>query len=245
MADFQQSHWAIVIPTLSRSQEEAVLLGSSVEMLARHGSPIFAGDGGSHRELIRKLQSLVAGLHRFDRDKKPTLVRQIKEAMALAMKANPAAILYTEPDKKEFFEAGLAEFVNFARTCPDAGIVMASRDESSFATFPSAQRLPESLANQLLAETFGINADFLYGPLVLNIRLLSHLEDIPDDLGWGWRICLMAIAAKSGMRLIPYSGRFVCPIEQRAETGEKNRIYRLEQMAQNVRGLAIGMAYRL
>ncbi len=244
MTDSQQSRLAIVIPTLSRSPKESVLLGTSVGVLARHKLPIFAADGGSHDDLIVKLQTVVAGLHRFHRDQKPTLVQQIKSAMALTMKTNPAAILYTEPDKKDFFEAGLAEFVNFARKHPDAGVVMASRDDSSFATFPSAQRLTEGLGNQLLAEMFGVKADFFYGPLVLNTQLLSYLPHIPDDLGWGWRIYLVAIAAKSGMRLIPYSGSFGCPVDQRAETDEQSRIYRLEQIAQNLRGLAIGMALR-
>jgi hypothetical protein len=120
-------------------------------------------------------------------------------------------------------------------------VIVAARNAESFATFPQGQQLTETLLHRLCAETWGIDGDFTYGPLLIHPDLVPYVEAITDDIGWGWRIYLMAICQRLGKRIALYTADLPCPIEQRGENDMRHRIYRMEQLAQNVKGLALGM----
>jgi hypothetical protein len=87
--------------------------------------------------------------------------------------------------------------------------------------------------------------DFLYGPFLIPARLLRYLDALPDDLGWGWRIFLLVLARRCGLPLVPFVSHLPCPAENAAEENEKTRFYRLEQMAQNIRGASLGFRLSL
>lgn len=232
----------VAMPVLSRTLEEARLLEAALQALARLQLPIVAADAGSHLDLIKYLETVSnLTLLRLQRGPGSALVQQVKAALAEAATRQSAFILYTEPDKKWFFEHRLCEFLEFRKQHQNAGIIVASRDESSFSTFPATQQLTEQLTNRLLSRLFGVEADFLYGPLIIHSKLVSYLHLIPDDLGWGWRIFIMAVAHRLGWPLIPFEAPLPCPAEQRSEDDEKSRLYRIEQMAQNVRGVRAGL----
>jgi hypothetical protein len=125
----------------------------------------------------------------------------------------------------------------------DAGIVVPMRDEASFATFPAAQRLPESLFNRLAAATLGLpsGADVLYGPLLIHGKLVPHVSRIEEACGWGWRTFLLAVCHRLGVPIRTWTADLPCPEDQRGENDEAARLYRIAQMAQNVRGLELGL----
>lgn len=235
--------------TLAKDVMDADRLYESVRILVStlsgRGCPVVIADGGSPAGFIRRIRALpdVILSTRPDRDPRG-LVPQVKRALAEARKQDPSFVLYTEPDKSWFFEHHLVPFLGQAADHPQAGLIVAARDKESFATFPLGQRRTEDALNRLCAEFLGPSGDFVYGPLLINSGLLPYVDKIPDDLGWGWRTFLLAVACRKPYLLVPYTAYFPCPEPQRTEDGEKDRIYRLRQLAENVRGLAEGMEWR-
>jgi hypothetical protein len=96
--------------------------------------------------------------------------------------------------------------------------------------------------NRLCAEQFGEAGDYLYGPLLMDAALVPLLDRLEDDVRWGWRPYLMARAQAAGHPVRLWIDHLPCPAEQRAEEA---RIYRMEQLAQNVAGLALGLRHSL
>ena len=227
--------------TWAHTPREADLLTASIAALAEHGLPIVLADGGSiegFTDRLRALQNVSTVMPRLGPGR---LVGQIEAAMAGAERSEPEYVLYTEPDKEWFFSHGLPGFVQALEQHPGVGVLLASRNAESFATFPSGQRLTESLFNHLAGETLDTEGDVLYGPLLVRTDLVTHITDLHDDMGWGWRPYLMAVAHRLGNAVTCFEGDFPCPEHQRGENDEAARIYRMEQLAQNVEGLALGM----
>ncbi|MES2462108.1 MAG: hypothetical protein V4671_16100, partial [Armatimonadota bacterium] len=237
--------FAIAAPILARNPQESKILLASVERLAAHG-PVFLADGGSIEGFTDRLSEFSDVQVQVTPGSGPRLLAQVRLALASASESGCSYILYTEPDKQWFFENRLSAFLKFySSQKTDVGIYVPARNPISFRTFPAGQQTPERLFNTLAAETLGAVQDYLYGPLLIRRDLIPYLEPIPADIGWGWRIFLLTIACRLGMPLVPWEADLPCPIEQRGEDDARSRTYRLEQMAQNVRGLALGRRYLL
>jgi hypothetical protein len=103
--------------------------------------------------------------------------------------------------------------------------------------------LAEALLNQLCSRAFEQEeeGDYLYGPLLIRTDLVPYVRRVPVELGWGWRIYLVAIAVRLGVGVPCWVTDLPCPEEQRGEDGADARIYRIEQMAQGAAGLAAGL----
>jgi hypothetical protein len=234
---------AIAAPILARTSREAELLLRSVEKLAVHG-PVVLADGGSLEGFTERLSGIPGVEVLTTPGTGPRLLSQVRQALSVARDQGAPYVLYTEPDKQWFFEMRLSTFLTAGRTgAADAGIYLPARSPVSFRTFPAGQQSPERLFNMLAAETLGMAADYLYGPLLLHRDLIPYLEELPPDIGWGWRIFILTIASRLGMRIVPWEADLPCPVEQRREDDDRSRTYRIEQMAQNVRGLALGRRY--
>ena len=101
-------------------------------------------------------------------------------------------------------------------------------------------RWTERHTNELFAELLGQEGDFCYGPLLLKPELVPELLDVPLELGWGWRFVALALSHRAGWSVVPVPGEFPCPLDQRGEDDLPSRLYRLEQMSQNVAAMAYG-----
>jgi len=228
--------------TWARAPEEAEQLFNAVEQLSHHAVPVVIADGGStvsgFTDRLRRLPGVSLVLPRLGPGR---LVGQIQAALEGAENLGAEHILYTEPDKHEFFSRSLDDFLVTLQAHPDAGMVLASRDAASLATFPAGQRLTESLFNKLVEEALGVHGDTLYGPLLLRSELVSHVTHLHEDLAWGWRPYLMAVTHRLGLPIVCHEAAYPCPADQREENELEARIYRMEQLAQNVRGLASGL----
>src|SRR5689334_21979862 len=120
-----------VVATITRARNaaEAELLLSGLERLSAHGMPVFAADGGSaepFRERARELPGVTLIPVSFGEG--PRLVQQVRASLRAAAETHPRTILYTEPDKREFFQRGLGPFLQAAARYPEAGVVLPSRD---------------------------------------------------------------------------------------------------------------------
>lgn len=230
---------SFVTATMSRAldAEEEALVYRSLQALSAFGAPIFSAHGQSSPEFAARLGA-IPHLELVSYDPGPGPLAQVRGSLQAAHAHGADWILYTEPDKGGFFEHRLDEVLAAARDAGDTeGIVMPSRTPESFATFPSEQQLTERHTNELFGEVLGLEADYVYGPFLMRRELAEALAGAPDDLGWGWRPFLMARAVRQGWKLVPLSLDLPCPESLR---DERKLTYRLQQMSQNIRGLALG-----
>jgi hypothetical protein len=172
------------------------------------------------------------------------LVGQVRASTAAAARSGAPIVVYTEADKEEFFERGLAAFAGTLLTHDSAGVTLAARSSSAFETFPSMQRFTEGAINQLCERFLGPHGDYSYGPFAMPASLAPFIEHADDDLGWGWRHFIFAIAHRLGHQIAHVSGDYACPADQR-EDDERERLHRLRQLGQNVRGLEAGVRKQL
>ena len=225
---------AVATMTWARDAAEERLLRESLPLLSGLGAHVFVTDGGSGASLLE----FIRGLPNFHLTEAGAagVWRQARVSIEAAAEASARFVLYTEPDKRDFFREGLRGFVGEAPGDEDVGVVLASRSAESFATFPQFQRQTETTINRCCAEVLGVEADFTYGPFLLNRALLPHLRGAPDSIGWGWRPYAFGTARRLGYRIQHVDAHLPCPPEQRGE-GAAERLYRIRQLGQNIEGL--------
>lgn len=220
--------------TRARDLDEEGLIGRTLRALTAQGFPTVAADGGSRPDFVRELSGIpnltvIAAAQ-------PGLIGQIKASVRLAQARGTRHILYVEADKDRFVSGPMKGFLAAVPADDDAAIVLASRTAASFATFPPFQRRTESAFNAVAASIFGVDADFLYGPFVMNGTVAALVETVAPDLGWGWRPFVFAVAHRLGHRIRIIEGDYACPPEQ-VEEHDADRLHRLRQLGENIKGL--------
>jgi hypothetical protein len=232
---------AIATMTLVREPHEDALLRRSMAALVQMGSPVFVCDGGSGAGFVSHLHSLPNV--RVVEPRGAGLVGQVRGSVRAAAASGARVVLYTESDKQDFFEAGARTFLE---SVPEetAGVTLAARSANALRTYPPMQQSAEGTINDLCGRFLGARGDYSYGPFVLGAALASYVDDAADDLGWGWRHFLFAIAHRSGQGIRHVNGEYLCPADQRDED-DRERLHRLRQLGQNVRGLEAGLLFDL
>ena len=228
---------AVATITRVRGRDEERTIRQSLSTLLATGIPVAASDGGSPNRFVdwlRRLPNLTLA------KRGESLVRQVRASVAEAHKTGKPFILYTEPDKRDFFAGGLADFVERASNAGSIGIQLAARSKSALTTFPPFQRLAEASASELCRRTIGADTDYFYGPFLIRRELARLLFSGSDDLGWGWRPFLFVTARRLGHRVVGIPGDYQCPHDQRGEH-DRDKEHRLRQFSDNVRGLLHGV----
>jgi hypothetical protein len=227
---------SIATITWARTDREERLLRDALAALARMGMPVSVADGGSGSaflDFLRRLPNVTLAAARGR-----GLVAQVKASLSRALEHDTPCVLYTEPDKLWFFEQKLASFVEQATDDEGVGVVLAARSDASFGTYPPLQQYTERTLNHLCGEWLGYHADYTYGPFVMRRALAEHVSSVDDSLGWGWRIYAVGAARRLGYRIAQVVDDFPCPVDQHDE-GERERIHRLRQLAENIQGLLL------
>jgi len=226
----------VSIATISwaRDSQEEVLLRKSVQHLAALEVPVFITDGGSGPEFLTFLHSFP----HFTVLEGRGLWQQAKTSMTEASSSGAQFVFYTEPDKLCFFRQWLTLMLNEVAADEETGIVLASRSTSAMSTFPPFQQITEATINQCCSEIIGGRFDYTYGPFLMNSRLVPYLQDLPEDIGWGWRPYAFGIAHRKQYKVAAYIGDFYCPEEQGSDNASE-RIYRMRQLTQNIQGLLL------
>lgn len=227
---------AIATITLVRNEREERLLRESLQQLAKLKFPVFITDGGS-------LPGFLDFLHSFPNfvlspAKASGVWNQAKSSLLEAYQSNADFIFYTEPDKHDFFRLTLPGILRQLQLNEKSGIVLASRSEAAFKSFPSFQQMTETTINNCCAEVIGKKYEFTYGPFLLNKRLIQYLNLVQEDIGWGWRPYIFSIANKLGFTVETVVGDFFCPPLQHEDTPSE-RVYRIKQLHQNIQGLLL------
>lgn len=227
---------SIATMTWARDEQEERLLRESLTLLAQEGIDTYVADRNSGQEFVQFI-SQFPNFHILNAVS-PGLFPQVKQSLWAAAESSAGFVLYTEPDKKLFFDGKLRGFLQNAPIEENVGIVLASRSAESFNTFPGFQQYTETVINNLCAEIIGEAGDYTYGPFLFNKNLVDCLDLAADDIGWGWRPFLFAMARKKGYKIIRLENDYPCPIDQR-EDNRSERIYRMKQLSQNIDGLVL------
>lgn len=224
---------SITTITWARDEQEEELLKRSLQKLSELNIPVFIADGGSGTTFLNFLQQF-PHFNVFKSSIKGVFA-QAKNSLYQAANAGAGFILYTEPDKHDFFYQ-LPAILNELAVDEQIGITLASRSESSFNTFPSFQQMTETTINNCIAELIGKATDYTYGPFILNSKLVTTLSLVQDEIGWGWRPYIFGTAFRLGYKIQNFTGNFSCPEDQRKDN-HKERLYRMRQLTQNIEGL--------
>jgi hypothetical protein len=231
----------LIVATISwaRNEEEEKTLRTSLQQLAELDIRVCITDGGSTDSFLKFLHSIPHFIVRQAHGLWP----QARLSIATAMENGAKHIFYTEPDKLQFFSNHLKQMLD-AIEIEETGVVVASRSPKGFSSFPEFQQMTETTINNCCKEVIGKEMDYCYGPFLFNSNLVLNLKVLDDNIGWGWRPFVFAIAHRLGLPVKNYDGDFTCPPDQR-EDDKAERIYRMKQLTQNINGLAQAAAIEL
>jgi len=226
---------SIATITWARNEKEEYLLRKSMEQLAKLSIPVFITDGGSGEAFIAFIKTF--SNFTILKPAEKGVWAQVKTSLEAAHNFGSDFIFYTEPDKYDFFKQ-LSIVLNEVTVDKQTGIVLAARSQTGFATFPAFQQMTETSINNCCKEIIGKQADYTYGPFILNRSLISYLLTIAEDIGWGWRSLSFGIAHRLGFTIQAIEKYFKCPEEQRNDNPEE-RVYRIKQLQQHLQGILL------
>jgi hypothetical protein len=238
----EEKKLAVVTITLARDEQEEALLREALGHLARLNIPVFVTDGGSKKSFVEFLGSF-PNFVLVDPPQKGVWM-QAESSLLAAHEAGYPFVFYTEPDKADFFAHALPPLLDRMEAIEQTGVVMISRSEKAFASFPPFQQMTESTINHCCAEVTGKKADYVYGPFLLNSKVIPHLKTPGQDLGWGWRPYAFNLAWRLGYAIESITGDFFCPAGQQQDSPAE-RLYRMRQLTQNVAGLTLSASVPL
>ena len=228
--------------TWARDSQEEATLRRSLEILSQLNIPVYITDAGSQESFLDFLRS-IPHFHLQEPPKKGVWL-QTHSSLLAAYEGGTPFVFYTEPDKADFFAQALPDFFRDIPANQKLGVWLASRSAQGFATFPAFQQMTETAINQCGVEIIGQSIDYVYGPFLLNRKLIPSLQKIEPTLGWGWRPFTFHLAKRLGYRVGATVGDFECPLEQREDTPNE-RIYRMRQLTQNIEGLTLSTTVSL
>ena len=230
----QTSQLSIATITWARDGDEEKLLREALTQLSLLQIPVFVTDGGSGRSFVKFLYSLpnftvVAATGKG-------LWKQVQSSLNTTLCTSCKYVLYTEPDKLDFFKYRLPAFI--AQAKEEEGIVLAARTADAFASFPSFQQTTETAINFCITEITQQPYDYTYGPFILNSKLIPFFNNLPVDIDWGWRPFAFCVAHKLGCSIQEIKADNYCPVDQRNDYA-KERVYRMKQLYQNIKGVVL------
>jgi len=232
---------------LARSQKEEKLIIDGLKVLSTVGFPVIvAVDGGSTDNFIQKTSQIP---HiQIARATNKGVFPQVRQSLRQASSFSPF-IFYTESDKFDFFKSSLFPFFEKVRALSNqeenVGIFLPARTQSSFARYSFFQQKTEQKVNGKLSNILGLDTvhDFTYGPRLLSTALIPYLEDIPEDIGWGWMSYLLVVIHRIGKKILPIPLDLPAPVER--EDFEANRQYRIQQMNQHFQAIQLAQSIHI
>ncbi|MEO5995773.1 MAG: hypothetical protein ABIN89_03610 [Chitinophagaceae bacterium] len=227
---------SIATMTWARDEAEEQLLRESLQHLAALELTVFITDGGSGKPFLDFLR----GFSNFNllETKTSGVWPQVHNSLMEAYNKGSHFILYTEPDKRDFFMQALPGIVQQFFVDESLGILLATRSAAGFASFPAFQQMTETTINNCCSEITGLNIDYTYGPFIMNRLLVPSLAELKNAIGWGWRPFAFVMANKMGYDLKAIEGDYFCPVEQR-EDCVSERIYRMRQLSENMEAIVL------
>ncbi len=225
--------------TLARNPDEEALILRALSGLVSLGLRVIATDGGSPASFLDAARAL-PNVELLINGDAPGLLGQVRTSLRHAREGPITHVLYTEPDKADFFARGLAPFLDASSGEHDASIVLASRDSESLRTYPDSQQYTEGVLNHVCGSLTGLETDYSYGPFLMSASVIELLDQLPASIGWGWRPFLFVRAHQQRLGVRRIVGHYTCPEGQRRDS-ERERRHRLSQLAENISGVVAAL----
>jgi len=222
---------AISTMTLEEESNNDLLL-ESLSVLSKYPYDVYIADGGSSQEFLTSLERMGCKV----RSVKGGLTFQHKYSI-MGASSNSDVVLYTEPDKLDWFNGGLEESIEGYKS-HDSDLGVIARTQQQISTFPEFQQKTECCMNELIGRKIGIKGDFIYGPKIFVSSLGKEINGIDYDIGWGGLMFLVGRAHCNNLKISTLETAVDCPLEQREETNER---YRLKQLCENYMGFLLGL----
>ena len=137
---------SIATMTLARDAEEQRVMREALLVLATLGVPVYVTDGGSGEEFVSNLGKMPNTT--VCEATSDGLWPQTRRSLEAAAASGARFVLYTEPDKRDFFQHGVGALIAQANSDSSGGVVLASRSQAAYSTFPVFQQYTESVINR-------------------------------------------------------------------------------------------------
>ncbi len=227
---------SIATMTWARDDKEEQLLHESLSALSKLNIPVFITDGGSNHQFIDYIKSF-PHFTLLEPESKGVWP-QVQTSLRAAYNSGADFVIYSEPDKMDFFKQGLTDMLHQISADEQSGVVIAVRSLPGFISYPKFQQMTETTINNCCAEVTGNNIDYTYGPFLMNRALIPYLEGLKTSIGWGWRLYTFVIASRLNYNIEGFEGDYYCPVEQR-EDDASERIYRMKQLGESIEGIVL------
>ena len=231
-----QQHLAIATMAWARDEVEEKLLREALPELSGLGIPVYLTDGGSGEAFLNFLKSLPNFILPDTSIK--GLWPQVQHSLNNAYDSGAPFILYTEPDKRDFFKKGLPEMLASISLNERTGTILAARSAAGFASYPAFQQMTETTINNCCSEATGNDTDYTYGPFIMNSLLVPYLHGLKNEIGWGWRPFTFVISERLDLKTETLRGEYFCPPEQQVDSPSE-RVYRMRQLSENIEAIVL------
>jgi len=229
---------AIATMTLD-TKGDAQLMEAALEVLAIKSYTVYVADGGSSERFLASIKKMGHKVTYVPGG----LTNQHKHSILRASSTHDI-VLYTEPDKFDWFVDALDATVDQYFAGVPSGFAAVGRSREALQTYPVHQQKWEGMINKAIVEKLGLRTtirddyDFVYGPKLFPTTLGRHVADINGNIGWGTLMFLVGRAHKNHMMIRDIPSGLPCPQSQRTED---NEAYRKTQFADNYAGFQLGL----
>lgn len=212
---------AITTTSWIRSNEENEIVLQTIKHLSLLNLPMVIVDRDSpvdSKDKIKKMPNV--SFFETNQGLQTQLIQSFKETAKLADN-----LLYLHTDKLDFVKNYASDMIEKYLNLPTKGILIASRDEKSWDSYPPYQKKQEEYLNFFLGDYVGFRNDYIVGIFILPGFLVKYLDNIKGNIGWGIESYLYVIAKRLGLHFDFYPCTLSFPKD--VDTEEKIKNYRL------------------
>jgi hypothetical protein len=211
---------AIATNTWIRTDEERQIVLDTLQALGKLEVPIIIADKSSleDKERIKSLRNVSL----FEAG---SLTQQVLLAQRESAKTADY-IFYLQSDKQDFAENTVPLMIEEYGKLLTKGMFIPVRTKESVQTYPAFQKSAEVFLNMFISDYIGTENDYFAGPKIYPSTLVSYLDQLKGEIGWGIEAYYYVLAKRLNM---PFNF-FECSINAPKDIDDerKTRNYRLE-----------------
>jgi hypothetical protein len=129
------------------------------------------------------------------------------------------------------------------RALPKKGVLVPVRSPASLDSYPPYQREQEEFINSFISDYIGVRSDYYCGPKIYPSTLVSYLDRMRGEIGWGIEAFFYILAKRLGL---PFD---FLPVEIKAPVDiddvETTNRYRLRITAWQIEGYLQALTVKL
>lgn len=234
-----KSKMAVATVSWARTEEEKHLILATMKELDKLGLPVILTDQSDSKFPLFDDAKKLKNFQVFMED---NLDSKVKNSLSKAAEIGEI-VFYTESDKLNFVRDHAKSFIDKSLKNL-SGISLAARLPKNFQKVPEYQMIME----RFLADTFGFlsgksfGGDF-YGPRIIPSSLVKYLDQLDENIGFGWQAYLLAVAHRLNLPIKIFSFDVLSP-----DDVQKNKelvLFRMKQAIAELKGFEKGMEVAL